>query len=474
MIHWKHVPVGLWNGDYLYEVHGIFTGSATIVDGVPKLVFPGVCDVYPPGSATGGTLVRGCKYGYAFGSATPSNRSDPFLINWTKSSDAIANDTFDDPSSAWLTSTGEWRFIGHCGDGTVGDCGPTAPQFQSAPIWASKDHFKTWTKVGFTNLPAGECASLYPLPPLVNGTILPSSATTELTHVHYWGCGWLKNCYALGAWIDGKNTSTGSWTTASTSPTDGVLEDGIYYAAKDFWDSRHERRIVWAWAPLYTSSMALPREVRYDPRLEQLVLSPLAEQAQLRNATLSSSPAHTQVKRGTPLRLSASVQSEVELIIQLPHEATQIVANFSLKSRRDDLGAAAVSFVIEYPSPPKAMGAAVGRAQNSGKYYVARVHGFSSAKPSSGVSAGGLTGDGDWEFSSDLRLFPGEKELHVRLFFDHTIAEGYWQDRVAMTLPLATADWTEQDDVEIVVSSNTKTPLGVSAHVWSVASMWDE
>ena len=120
------------------------------------------------------------------------------------------------------------------------------------------------------------------------------------------------------------------------------------------------------------------------------------------------------------------------------------------------------------------MGAAVGRAQNSGKYYVARVHGFSSAKPSSGVSAGGLTGDGDWEFSSDLRLFPGEKELHVRLFFDHTIAEGYWQDRVAMTLPLATADWTEQDDVEIVVSSNTKTPLGVSAHVWSVASMWDE
>ena len=73
----------------------------------------------------------------------------------------------------------------------------------------------------------------------------------------------------------------------------------------------------------------------------------------------------------------------------------------------------------------------------SGEYYVARVHGFSSAKPSSGVSAGGLTGDGDWEFSSDLRLFPGEKELHV-------------------------------------VSSNTKTPLGVSAHVWSVASMWDE
>ena len=106
-------------------------------------------------------------------------------------------------------------------------------------------------------------------------------------------------------------------------------------------------------------------------------------------------------------------------------------------ARRDNPAAAAVSFVIEYPSPPKAMGAAVGRAQNSGEYYVARVHGFSSAKPSSGVSAGGLTGDGDWEFSSDLRLFPGEKELHV-------------------------------------VSSNTKTPLGVSAHVWSVASMWDE
>ena len=36
----------------------------------------------------------------------------------------IANDTFDDPSTAWRTTGGgEWRMIGHCGDGSHGDCG---------------------------------------------------------------------------------------------------------------------------------------------------------------------------------------------------------------------------------------------------------------------------------------------------------------------------------------------------------------
>ena len=51
MVHWAHMPVGLWNGDGWYDMHGLYTGSATLVDGLPVLVFPGVCDLYPPGSA---------------------------------------------------------------------------------------------------------------------------------------------------------------------------------------------------------------------------------------------------------------------------------------------------------------------------------------------------------------------------------------------------------------------------------------
>ena len=28
MVHWAHVPVGVWNGAGWYDMHGLFTGSA--------------------------------------------------------------------------------------------------------------------------------------------------------------------------------------------------------------------------------------------------------------------------------------------------------------------------------------------------------------------------------------------------------------------------------------------------------------
>jgi beta-fructofuranosidase len=464
MAHWAHLPVGLWNGHGWYDMHGIFTGSATIVGGSPVLVFPGVCDLYPPGSA--GAAVPGCKYGYAFGTATPANRSDPLLQNWT-SVGPIANDTFDDPSTAWQTPSGEWRLIGHCGDGTVGDCGPSAPRFQSAPLWASRD-FRTWRRVGFTNLPAGECASLYPLPPLVNGTRLPPGAAETMTHVHKWGCGWTKDCYAIGSWVDGHDDSEpGVWTTAATSPEDGLLEHGIYYAAKDFWDGKHGRRIQWGWAPLYTNSLALPREVRYDPRLQQLVFSPLSEQALLRNGTLARKLG-APLRRGTPLRLRASNQAEAELIFELPAEAMSLVATLASPS-----GAEALRFQIDYAPPTAPAGSA--------PFYSVQVTGTSSAKPPSRhrrtpaspsppTTARGGGDGGDWSFSSELRLLPSDEQLCMRLFFDHTIAEAYWQGRVAMTLPLASADWGG-GNAELTLSANATASVA-SAEVWSVTAMW--
>ena len=41
MVHWAHVPVALWN-EHWYNAGGIFTGSATVVDGKPFILFPGI------------------------------------------------------------------------------------------------------------------------------------------------------------------------------------------------------------------------------------------------------------------------------------------------------------------------------------------------------------------------------------------------------------------------------------------------
>ena len=158
--------------------------------------------MYPPAGNPG------CRYGYTFGMAVPSNISDPFLRNWSKSDlNPIVNDTFDDPSSAWTTSSGELRWIANCGDGHVGDCGPNGTPNGTqararahthshiytrthtrtqAPLYGASDaSFSSAYKIGFTNLDAGECASLFPLPPLATGT---RPVPGMPTHVHKWGC----------------------------------------------------------------------------------------------------------------------------------------------------------------------------------------------------------------------------------------------------------------------------------------------
>ena len=308
-----------------------------------------------------------------------------------------------------------------------------------------------------------------------NGSAGASSADYP-THVHKWGCGWTKDCYALGRWVDGATeTDPGSWTTSSSSPEDGLLEHGIYYAAKDFWDERHGRRIQWGWAPLYTSSLALPREVRYDPRLQQLVFSPLAEQSLLRNGTIAQRTS-VLLGPGVSVNLSASAQSEAELKFSLPHEAVALSAQLIAPSSDGDGSVQALTFGIEYSPPP---------SQSEAAFHTVRVTGSSTAKPkASGDHASSRPVAStrfrtareaeveDWNFSSQLRLLPGEaeKELTLRLFFDHTIAEAYWQGRVAMTLPLSTTNWAESG-VELVVAANTTASLS-SANVWTVGSMW--
>ena len=69
---WARLPVALWN-DAAYDTRAIFTGSTTIVNGVPTMVYPGLCTQHS---------FPGCT-GMVFGIAVPSNHTgDPFLKTW--------------------------------------------------------------------------------------------------------------------------------------------------------------------------------------------------------------------------------------------------------------------------------------------------------------------------------------------------------------------------------------------------------
>ena len=141
---WAHLPVALWNDEY-YDSKALYTGSATLVGGTdPVIVYPGISD--PP---TGGT----------FNVARPTNRSDPLLVRWTKAPhNPMMTGTSDDPSSAWLTDYGEWRF--------VGQSVPTADG-AGLPLYSAGSNFSSLELIGVLDQDlGGDCMSMFPLPPL--------------------------------------------------------------------------------------------------------------------------------------------------------------------------------------------------------------------------------------------------------------------------------------------------------------------
>ena len=145
--------MAIWNDEW-YDAVAVFSGSTTVVDGKPVIIYPGLCTKkhcphggHCPCSGFAGTTPTS-TYGSTYNAAVPANLADPFLTNWTKPSyNPLVNGTGDDPSTgtAWKTASGEWRLIGNQQGGGSG-----------APIYGSKD-FKTWYKIGFTTLKLGDC-----------------------------------------------------------------------------------------------------------------------------------------------------------------------------------------------------------------------------------------------------------------------------------------------------------------------------
>lgn len=138
-IHWARLPVAIWN-DQRYDEVAIYTGSTTLVDGKPVIVYPGLCVQGIQPNCTTGTLLA---------VAMPADPSDPLYTKWAKPDyNPIANNTQRDPSTAWQEpQTGEWRLTTY-----------------NTQLYSTLD-FVHWIDAGTTpGFPVGECPSFYPLP----------------------------------------------------------------------------------------------------------------------------------------------------------------------------------------------------------------------------------------------------------------------------------------------------------------------
>ncbi len=302
MVKWAHLPVAIWN-DQPYDSEAIFTGSATVVDGKVVQVYPGLCDKDKWPNCTTGTNL--CI-------ALPKDPSDPLLKEWMKPDyNPIVNGTQRDPSTAWQTPDGEWRLT----------------TFDTI-IYGSMD-FKNWYKIDEQpNFAHGECPSFFPLPRTTPGAgPAPEGAETP-THVHKASHG--------GDWMNvGTYKANGRGQNGDWNPTPGVpfeevkIDMGNFYASKDFYDPVKKRRINWGWAQVPpASTQTLPREVTWNPELQQLVYSPLEEQDQLRGEELANMD-KTVLNAKQTLTLgnwadSKGNQSEIFATFPVPSEAGAI------------------------------------------------------------------------------------------------------------------------------------------------------
>lgn len=381
-IHWAQLPVAIWNDKY-YDNSAIFTGSATIVNGEPVIMYPGKCR----GPGVDGVTCNDGHGGFTYVLTTPANRSDPLYVEWTKEgtiggkpfSNPVVNNTGDDPSTAWKTKYGEWRIIGNQG------CSPEGGN----PMYASKD-FITWEKVGCTTMMAGDCPSFFPLPGFTPGSEHYVAQHGPLPdHVHKSG-GHGGDQTQVGNWVDGEPGSVGTWTITPGSVTQ-FLDKGSTHASKDFYDPVGKRRIMWVWGTVKSGIQTIPRDMTYHPGLKRVVYSPVKEMDALHTTTLD----HTTQRalEGESVALKVSSACDIDLTFDVPTTATKITVD-----------AGAGPFFIDFAPPP---------AGGDDPWMVE-------------VGFGGRT--------DALPLLRDDKELSLRIFLDGSVAEGYWMGgRVVLT-----------------------------------------
>jgi len=409
LTHWAHMPVSIWN-DRSYDEHAIYTGSATVVDGKVVQVYPGLCYAKFSDYCPGGTNLA---------IAVPADPLDPLQTNWTKdvyTVNPIVNNTGRDPSTAWQTPAGEWRL-------TTFD----------TMIMGSMD-FKTWYRIGKQpGFPVGECPSFFPLPRNTPGAGPAPAGVKVPTHVHkasHGGKDWMQ----VGTYTAGPPRSNGNWTALLDEVK---IDAGNFYASKDFYDPVKGRRINWGWATVPpASTQTLPREVTWHPELQQLVYSPVEEQASLREGvigTLQSKPLTANVSTSLNLPRQTGNQSEIQVSFALPASAVRLGVNVMVDSQSKVEGS---EFFIDFAP-----------ADNNG---AAKVQ----------VGSGGIT--------DMLSLLPTDKTINLSLYVDQTFTEAFWMGgRVAMTI--VTKSSGGNDDVTI---SANQPGITVSATAWKVGSIW--
>lgn len=434
-----------------FDTQSIYSGSATVLPFLgPDRVGEGVMQIYP--GLCRKTDWTACTTGTLLAAAVPADyASDPLLKRWRKLGPVVEG-TQRDPSSAFAMTSGERRF--RTVDAVV--YGAASDKDMAAGLIY---------RIGLSNLPIGECPSVFALPAPTAGfetDYEQARAHGSLpTHVFKYGArptdklfngtGRGGDAYVLGSYpLDAPKHKP---VNASFSGHPLRVDNGKYYASKDAM-MPGGRRWNFGWAQHVavpgSGPQALPREISYNPVLKQLQWAPPVELQQLREAVLYNQSNVAVGPGGLDLGLPAGIGSRAEVIVRLPLPATGVRLSLQLMCSGSD---------TETAREPKALQCTEVFVENAtaGAVTVGVVPAAQNAT---------LVPDTSPQYAL-LRLVSGETHVEVRVFVDRFIGEVFFQQgRETFTFDVKPS---AHAGIHLYASARS---VASSVEIWRLGSIW--
>ncbi|KAK7321590.1 hypothetical protein VNO77_32388 [Canavalia gladiata] len=316
LINWIHLNHAFEPSES-YDIHGCFSGSATILPGGKLLVMYTGCD-------NNEHQVQNLTM--------PKNLSDPFLREWVKHPqnpvmtppNGVEGNSFRDPTTAWQGSDGQWRVIIGAKNGYQG----------KALLYKSED-FVNWTLhpnplYALDNIGMFECPDFFPvyISDTKNGvdTSVQNSSIKHVLKLSYQNK--QQEYYFLGEYLPDQEKFIPETSFTGTS-LDLVLDHGMFYASKSFFDYGKSRRILWGWSQEsntqqddiekgWAGLQCIPRQVWLDKSGKRLMQWPIEEVEKLRDRQISITG--EELVSGSTLEVSGitASQADVEVLFELP------------------------------------------------------------------------------------------------------------------------------------------------------------
>ncbi|KAK4400382.1 Beta-fructofuranosidase, soluble isoenzyme I [Sesamum angolense] len=473
LIHWRHLPMAMVPDDW-YDINGVWTGSATILeDGRLVMLYTG--------STNESVQVQNLAY--------PADPSDPLLVDWVKypgnpvlvPPPGIGSKDFRDPTTAWLTPQGKWRFI----------IGSKLNKTGISLVYDTKD-FKTYELLnGLLHSVPGtgmwECVDIFPVSKIVENGLDTGENGPGVKHVVKTSLDDDKNdYYALGTY-DGE---TGKWTPDDPINDVGIglrYDYGTFYASKTFYDQEKKRRVLWGWIKetdsenadilkRWASVQAIPRTILFDKKTGKNILQwPVEEVERLRMSKKVFDKVEAKPGSVVPLHVGFET-SQLDIVAEFEVDKAALE---SINGTDDTTYSCPTSHGAAHRGALGPFGLLVHTddhqtEQTAVYFYISKdTQGNCKTFFCADHSRSSEAIDVDKSiYGSTVPVLEGEK-LSMRILVDHSIVESFGQGgRTCITSRIYPARAVYENAGIFLFNNATDAAITASLHIWQMSSAY--